>query len=75
MSPTGISCLEDAGVSVPKRTAVSEATAEDFPSGSELLEHYFTPLAEWLKASGCCEIRTGSEVVSIGKGSLFKVER
>lgn len=66
MSKLGREILAGMGKEMPKDDV--------FPTGQGLIDQYLTPLSEWLKASGRCEIRLGARVVSIGRGTLLKRE-
>mmetsp|Transcript_15295 Transcript_15295/g.53765 ORF Transcript_15295/g.53765 Transcript_15295/m.53765 type:complete len:439 (-) Transcript_15295:270-1586(-) len=63
--PTAVlATLEAQGCSVPALT--------EFITGDDFVAKVLEPLAEWLKASGKCELKLGCEVLGIGRGRFLK---
>lgn len=45
-----------------------------FPLGAQYVKEYLEPLAEYLKKSGKCTLKLGTEVVTCGRGNMLKTQ-
>ena len=72
MSEAGIAALTESGAPVPAVKEMGTETDEDFPTGSEYRATYLLPLVKWLEAQSGCSFRFNTEVITIGRGNLFK---